>query len=65
MILYTFTIDSEGEETAIDLVKDFTAFMILIDIDNLVASIFISKIETKMDLDFYSLEEYYQLYLDV
>jgi len=34
---YLFTIDDDGEETRVDQVKDFTALIILIDLDNTLA----------------------------
>jgi len=34
---WLFTIDAEGEETAVDQVKDFTALMIIVDLDNILA----------------------------
>ena len=33
---FIFTIDQDGQETCLDQVKDFTALLILIEIDNLV-----------------------------
>ena len=35
---FILTIDEEGEETGLDLVKDFTALMIMVEIDNMVKS---------------------------
>ena len=32
---YLFTIDAEGEETVLDQVKDFTALVIIVEIDNM------------------------------
>jgi len=34
---YIFTIDDDGEESRVDQVKDFTALIILIDLDNTLA----------------------------
>ena len=39
--MHTLTIDGQGEETGFDLVKDFTALVIILEIDNVVSSIFI------------------------
>jgi len=37
---YIFTIDENGEESALDQVKDFTALVIIVDIDNLLSGLF-------------------------
>ena len=37
---YIMTIDREGEETALDLIKDFAALVIIVDIDNLLSGLF-------------------------
>ena len=37
---YIITIDSEGEEDALDLIKDFAALVIIVDIDNLLSGLF-------------------------
>jgi len=36
MSWFIFTIDIEGEEDAVDLVKDFTALAIIVDIDSMI-----------------------------
>jgi len=33
---FCFSIDKDGEETPLDLVKDFTALLIIIDVDNII-----------------------------
>ena len=43
---FILTIDEEGDETGLDLVKDFTALIIMIEIDNMVTS---STISTLVD----------------
>lgn len=44
---FIFTIDKNGTETGFDLVKDFTALLILIEIDNMLLS---SKLDSVEDL---------------
>ena len=44
---FILTIDEEGEETGLDLVKDFTALIIMIEIDNMVTD---SSIEHLSDV---------------
>ena len=45
--LYIFTIDENGEESALDQVKDFTALVIIVDIDNLLSGLFDLKYKIK------------------
>jgi len=33
--LYLFTLDEDGEETELDQIKDFTALVIIVEIDNM------------------------------
>ena len=38
---YIFTTDAENEETPLDQVKDFTALIIIVDIDNILLNEFV------------------------
>ena len=62
---FIFTIDEDGEETVLDQVKDFTALVIIVEIDNMVVGYSDTKTD---DLDLYKfkdwpLEEKFNLYV--
>lgn len=60
--MHTLTIDGQGEETGFDLVKDFTALVIILEIDNVVSSIFIQSLDLNLDSSLLPIEEFWKMY---
>jgi len=48
---YIFTTDAENEETPLDQVKDFTALIIIVDIDNILLNEFVDVQISDINLD--------------
>jgi len=60
--MFTLTIDALGEESGFDLVKDFTALLIILEIDNVVSSMFIESLDLKLDSTLLPIEEFWKIY---
>jgi len=61
---YLFTIDKEGEENVLDQIKDFTALVIVVEIDNVLVGFSDIRIE-ELDLKYKerTLEEKFDRYV--
>jgi len=65
--MYIFTIDRHGEETSLDLVKDFTALVLIINLDNFLRTavdVEVQELTQVYNLPFVPLSEKYDRYVD-
>ena len=65
--MYIFTIDRHGEETALDLVKDFTALVLVINLDNFLRTsvdVEVQELTRVYNLPFVELSHQYDRYVD-
>ena len=65
--MYIFTIDRHGEETALDLVKDFTALVLVINLENFLRTLVdveVQELTRVYNLPFVELSNQYDRYVD-